>query len=135
MVEEVEIRKKDFKYRGIGLEELKKLDVREMAKYLKSGKRRIVLRQFQKIEDFMNRAKEKVEKNKPIKTHLRDIVIVPGMIGLRIHVHNGKGFNAVNIEEDMIGHSLGEFALTRARIKHSKSGVGATKGSMHKSKK
>ncbi|MBU2504074.1 MAG: ribosomal protein S19 family protein, partial [Nanoarchaeota archaeon] len=91
MVEEVEIRKKDFKYRGIGLEELKKLDVREMAKYLKSGKRRIVLRQFQKIEDFMNRAKEKVEKNKPIKTHLRDIVIVPGMIGLRIHVHNGKG--------------------------------------------
>ncbi|MBU1252242.1 MAG: ribosomal protein S19 family protein [Nanoarchaeota archaeon] len=135
MVEEVEIKKKDFKYRGIELEDLKKLDVREVAKYLKSGKRRIVLRQFQKIEDFMNRAKEKVEKNKPIKTHLRDIVIVPGMIGLRIHVHNGKGFTAVNIEEDMIGHSLGEFALTRARIKHSKAGVGATKGSMHKSKK
>ena len=127
--------KKGFKYRGMEIEDLKKLDVREVAKYLKSRKRRSVLRQFQKIEDFINRAKVKIERNKQVKTHQRDIVIVPGMVGMRIHIHNGKGFTAINVEEEMIGHSLGEFALTRAKIKHSKAGLGATKGSKNKAKK
>jgi len=134
-MEETGIRKKDFKYRGKELEELKKLDVREVAKYLKSRKRRNVLRQFQKIEDFVNRAKTKIEKGKQVKTHQRDITIVPQMVGMRIQIHNGKSFTPINVEEEMIGHSLGEFALTRAKTKHSKTGVGATKGSMHKSKK
>ena len=55
-----EIKRKEFTYRGKTLEELKKLDVREFAKYLKSGERRTVFRQFHHIEDFINRAKAKM---------------------------------------------------------------------------
>src|SRR3989338_5957059 len=133
--ETVEIRKKDFTYRGKTLEELKKLDVREFAKYLKSRQRRKVLRQFQQIENFVSRAKVKISKNKPIRTHQRDLVIVPGMIGMKIHVYNGKNFVAADINEETLGHTMGEFALTRGRIKHGKSGIGATKGSKFKAKK
>lgn len=133
--EETEIKRKDFTYRGKTLEELKKLDVREFAKFIRSRQRRNILRQFQKIEDFVNDAKIKTERNKPIKTHYRDIIIVPEMVGMKIHVHNGRNFSLVNITGDMLGHRLGEFALTRSRVKHSKAGVGATKGSKFKAKK
>ena len=131
----MELKKKEFTYRGKTLDELKKLDVREFAKYLRARQRRNVLRQFQKIEDFMSRANVKVEKKKSVKTHHRDLVIVPGMVGMRIQVHNGSGFIPVDITGEMLGHRLGEFSLTRGKIKHGKSGVGATKGTKHKSKK
>lgn len=129
------IRRKEFTYRGKSLEELKKLDVREFSKYLKSKPRRTVLRQFQKIEDFVNRAKIKMNKNKSIRTHQRELVIVPEMVGMRISIHDGRNFVPVNITGEMLGHRFGEFALTRGRVKHSKAGVGATKGSKFKSKK
>lgn len=130
-----EIRKKDFTYRGKGLEELQALEVREFAKLLKSRPRRTVLRQFRRIESFISRAREKTEKGKAIKTHQRDLVVVPAMVGMKISIYNGKAFVPVQVVGEMIGHVFGEFALTRSRVKHSKSGVGATKGSMHKSKK
>jgi len=57
------------------------------------------------------------------------------MIGIKMHIHNGKNFIATDISEEMLGHTLGEFALTRRRIKHGKSGIGATKGSKFKAKK
>ena len=131
----MEIKRKDFTYRGKTIEELKKLDVREFAKYLKSRSRRNVLRQFQKIESFVNRAKVKAGKNKPVRTHQRDLVIVPEMVGMKISVYNGKSFEPVNIAGEMLGHRLGEFSLSRGRVKHGKSGVGATKGTKHKAKK
>lgn len=133
--ETTEIRKKDFTYRGKSLEELKKLDVREFAKYLGSRQRRNVLRQFHVIEDFISRAKTKIEKGKPVRTHQRDLTIVPEMVGMRIDMHNGKSFLPVIITSEMIGHTFGEFSLTRSRVKHSKAGIGATKGSKFKSKK
>ena len=131
----MELKRKEFTYRGKNIEELKKLDVREFAKYLGSRKRRNVLRQFQEIESFVNRSKVKISRNKPVKTHQRDIVIVPQMVGMKIGVHNGKGFESINIIGEMLGHRLGEFALTRGKVKHSKAGVGATKGTKFKSKK
>lgn len=131
----VEIKKKEFTYRGKSLEELQKLDVREFAKYLKSRQRRNVLRQFHVIEDFISKAKIKISKGKPVRTHQRDLVVVPEMVGMRIDLHNGKSFFPVNITGDMIGHTFGEFALTRSKVKHSKAGIGATKGSKFKSKK
>lgn len=130
-----DIKKKEFNYRGKTLEELQNLDVREFAKYLRSRNRRSVLRQFQRIEDFVSRAREKQKKNKSVKTHQRDIVIVPGMVGMKIQVYNGKTFVPVEVVGEMLGHTLGEFALTRAKIKHGKTGVGATKGTKHKAKK
>ena len=131
----MELTKKQFTYRGKTIEELKKLDVREFAKYLTSRQRRFALRQFQRIEDFISRAKRKIEKNKPIRTHSRDIIITPGMVGMKIYVYNGQKFMPIEVIGEMLGHKLGEFSPTRARIKHGKAGVGATKGTRSKSKK
>ncbi|MFQ5531656.1 MAG: 30S ribosomal protein S19 [Candidatus Nanoarchaeia archaeon] len=131
----MEIKKKEFKYKGKTTEELKALDVREFAKHLTARSRRTVLRQFHEIEKFVNRSKVKQSKNKPIKTHYRNFVVVPEMIGMKIHIYNGRNFIPVQISGEMLGHKLGEFAPTRARIKHSKAGVGATKGTKHKAKK
>ncbi len=50
---------------------------------------------------------------KPIKTWSRRSMILPEMIGLTIAVHNGKAHIPVLVNENMIGHKLGEFALTR----------------------
>ena len=131
----METTKRQFKYRGKLVEELLTLDVREFAKLLPSRSRRTVLRNFQKIEDFVSRAKGKIEKKKQVKTHARDMVIVPQMVGMRIQVHKGNGFTAVDIVGEMLGHKLGEFAPTRSKVAHSKAGVGATKGSKALSKK
>jgi len=130
-----EIKRKEFTYRGKTLEELKKLDVREFSKYLKSGPRRTILRQFQQTENFISRAKNKINKNKQVRTHERSFVIVPEMVGMKINIHDGRNFFPVNITGEMLGHRLGEFAMTRGRIKHSKAGIGATKGSKFKAKK
>lgn len=128
-------KKKDFTYRGKTVEELKSLEVREFAKFLPSRQRRSVLRNFQDIEEFMSRARGKIEKGKAVKTHKRDIVIVPGFIGMKIGIYNGKEFIPVEITGEMLGHKFGEFSPTRRKIQHGKAGVGATKGSKHKSKK
>lgn len=132
---EEELQKKQFKYKGKTVDELRGLEVREFAKILPSTQRRNVLRNFQKLENFISRAKEKQSKNKKIKTHNRSLVIVPQMVGMQIQIYNGRNFIPVEIEGEMLGHKFGEFAPTRGRIMHSKSGVGATKGSKAKSKK
>lgn len=127
--------KKAFTFRGKSIEELKTLDVREFAKYLKSRQRRAVLRQFQEVEDFVSRAKKKLEKNKAIKTHKRNLVIVPQMVGMKIAIYNGKEFIPVEIMKEMLGHRFGEFSLTRNKVKHGGAGLGATKGSKVAKKK
>lgn len=120
---------KEFLYRGKTLEELKKMDVREFAKCLPSRKRRSVLRQFDKIDQFITTCKEKIEKKKKIRTHLRQLVIVPQMVGLTISIHNGKEFLPIEIIPEMLGHYIGEFVLTRKKVEHSAPGIGATKSS------
>jgi len=117
------------------LEELKGLDVREFAKLLASRPKRTVLRNFQEIEKFINRSKEKILKNKRIKTHSRRLIITPQMVGMKIEIYKGNGFTPVEVTGEMLGHVFGEFAPTRNRVKHSKAGVGSTKGSKHKTKK
>lgn len=128
-------KKKEFTYRGKTIEELKALDVREFAKFLRARERRTVLRQFHDIEEFVNRSKEKVAKKKQIKTHKRYLVVVPQMIGMKISVYKGNGYVPVQVTGEMLGHRLGEFAVTRQKVKHGSAGVGATKGSRALSKK
>jgi small subunit ribosomal protein S19 len=130
----MELRKKEFTYRGKTIKELKGLDVREFTKYLRARQRRTALRQFQEIEKFISRSKEKIAKGKPVKTHQRDLVVVPEMVGMKIQIHNGQKFIPIEIIGEMLGHTLGEFALTRVRVKHGSAGVGATKGSRAKAK-
>jgi small subunit ribosomal protein S19 len=120
---------KEFTYRGKTLEELKKLDVREFAKYLPSRKRRSVLRQSEIIEAFIKNCKKKVEKNKKVRTHSRNVIIVPQLVGMTIYVYSGQDFAPVQIIAEMIGHYLGEFVLTRKKVEHSAPGIGATRSS------
>ena len=120
---------KEFLYKGKSIEELKKMDVREFAKLVPSRKRRSLLRQFDKIEKFVQRCNEKVSAKKKIRTHSRNLIIVPHLVGLTINVHNGKEFQPVEITAEMVAHYLGEFALTRRKVQHSAPGIGATRSS------
>jgi small subunit ribosomal protein S19 len=129
MAEEIIVKSKELFYRGKSLDSLKTLDVREVAKYLPSRSRRSILRNFQVIENFIKRCEAKIAKKKKIRTHLRDVVIVPKLVGMIIGVYNGRTFNDVNISHNMIGHRLGEFALTRQKVQHGAPGIGATKSS------
>ena len=123
---------KIFTYRGKTVEELKKMDFKEFAKLVPARQRRSLLRGF---TDAQKRLLEKIKKaqegkyNKVIRTHCRDIIILPEMIGLKILVHRGKEFVPVVITEEMLGHYLSEMTLTRNRVAHSAPGVGATKSS------
>ena len=120
---------REFTFRGKTEEELKSLDTREFAKLLKSRQRRAVLRQFQVIEEFILRCNKKQAKNKVIKTHLRDLVVVPGMLGKVIQVYNGQKYVPVRIIAEMLGHRLGEFSVTRTKVQHGAPGIGATRSS------
>ncbi len=120
---------KEFTYRGKTTEELSNLDVREFSKLLSSRRKRTVLRNYDKIEKFVQRCKKKVQTNKKIKTHNRDMVIVPSLVGMKINVYNGKEYVPVDINWEMIGHLLGEFSITVKKVAHSAPGIGATKSS------
>ena len=64
-----------------------------------------------------------------VKTHLRDMLIMPEMIGSVIGVHNGKVFTSVEVKADMVGHYLGEFSITYKPVRHGRPGIGATSSS------
>jgi len=127
--------KKQFTFKGKTIEDLQKLDVREFAQFLTSNQRRSLLRNFQEVEIFVNRSKVKLNKNKLIKTHNRSLVIVPAMVEMKIAIYNGHAFVPVEITGEMLGHKLGEYSLTRARVRHVKSGTGGTKGSSVQARK
>lgn len=69
------------------------------------------------------------DKPEVVKTHLRDMIIVPEMIGTVVGVHNGKTFNQVEVKPEMIGHYLGEFSITYKPVRHGRPGIGATHSS------
>ena len=125
----MEQEKKVFTLRGKNLEELKKMDIREFAKYINSRERRTILRNFATLEKCLQRWKKYNEKGKQIKTHNRDIIVLPQMVGLTVYVYNGKEFLQVKITEEMLGHRLGEFSVTRKGVKHGAPGIGATRSS------
>lgn len=129
MAQEVTLKSKDKRFCGLTLEELKTLSLKDSLKYIPARSRRSVLRHPEVVERFIKSAEEKMSRKRKIKTHLRDIVIVPKMVGMEIGVYNGKTFEDVKIEMEMIGHRLGEFALTRQKVNHSAAGIGATRGS------
>jgi len=127
----IEIQKKEFRYRGLSLEELQALPMDELIPLLPSRMRRTLLRGLSKKQDKLLNDIEKAGDGYIIKTHCRDMVILPSFVGHRIDVHNGNEFQRVDIQPDMIGHYLGEFALTRKKVKHTGPGVGATRSSKY----
>ncbi len=124
--------KKEFTYRGKTMEELKKLSLNEFIKLIPARQRRTLSKGFtEQQKRLLLKIKKAKDGNykKIIKTHCRNLIILPEMIDSVIYVHSGKEFSQVRINEEMIGHYLGEFVLTRKRIAHSSPGVGATKSS------
>ena len=69
------------------------------------------------------------EKPKAVKTHLRNCIIMPEMVGATAEVYGGKYWNPVEIKADMIGSFLGEYSMTYKPVRHGKVGHGATRGS------
>lgn len=130
---------REFAYRGYALDELRQMSMDQFIKLLPSRMRRsltrglnqVQLRLLEKVREANEMLKKGEKSKKPIKTHARDMVILPEMVGLTIHVYNGKEFVPVEIKPEMIGHRLGEFALTCKQVKHGKAGVGATRSSMY----
>jgi len=127
--EVIQKRSKDKFYRGVNVEELKKLDTREFAKLVKARPRRALLRNYDVVEQFIKRCNKRISKNRPIRTRNRAIVVTPALLGKSIGVYNGKEYIKVDIIEEMLGHRLGEFSQTRKIAKHTSVGVGATKSS------
>ena len=125
----IEVRKKEYRFNGLSLEEMQKLSLEELIPLLPARQRRTLKRGFTKRQDKLYNDIMKTEKGTPIKTHCRDMIILPSFIGHRIDVHNGNEFQRVDIQSQMIGHYLGEFALTRKKVKHTGPGVGATRSS------
>ncbi|MBC7130010.1 30S ribosomal protein S19 [Candidatus Bathyarchaeota archaeon] len=128
---------REFTYRGYTFEQLQKLSMDEFISLLPARQRRSLLRgltpQQRILLEKLRKAKEALKKgqNVIIKTHVRDMVILPEMVGLKIMVHNGKEFVPVEIKPEMIGHYLGEFAITNKPVKHGTPGIGASRSSMY----
>jgi len=123
---------KEFRLRGYTLEELQQMSLSELAEILNARARRTLKRglspENKKLLEKIRKYK-KLGINKVIRTHRRDMLILPEMVGMKIAVHNGKEFVEVTITPEMIGHYLGEFAMTNKIVKHSSPGKGATRSS------
>lgn len=127
---------KKFEYRGHPLEELQSMSLEEFGKLLPSRERRSLLRGLpprqKKLLKRVRRARAEGKQEKAfLRTHCRDMVVLPEMVGLKFGVYNGKEFVRVEVRPEMIGHRLGEFARTRGKVTHSTPGIGATKSSLY----
>jgi len=121
---------KEFSYRGKSFEELKTMSIEELSKLFCSRERRKIKRGFTKQEKkLLEKVKALKGKDKPIRTHCRDMIVLPVMVGSKIGIYNGKEFVPVEITREMIGHRFGEFSQTRKRVKHSAPGFGSTRSS------
>ncbi len=120
--------KKVFKYRGKTLEELQKMSLEEFAKLVPARERRTLLRGFTEQEKkLLKKLRAWKPGQKPVRTHVREMIILPEMVGKEVAVYNGKDWNVVRIKPEMIAMRLGDFSLTRKPVKHSGPGIGATR--------
>ena len=121
---------KKFTYRGKTLEELEAMNLEDFAKLLPARQRRNIRRGLPKqCKKLLETIRQNKGKDKFIRTHVRDMIILPEMVGAKVRIYNGKEFKPVIIEEAMISHYLGEFSQTRSKVKHSAPGLGATRSS------
>ncbi len=129
--------RKEFSYRGYTLEELQEMPLDNVIQLFPSRQRRslrkgFLPRQKKVLEKIRKLKKEGDQSGRPrvIKTHCRDMVVLPEMVGMTFGIYNGKQFVEVTIQPEMIGCYFGEFAITRQRVQHGDPGMGATRSSM-----
>jgi len=122
--------RRGFTYRGFSLEELGQKSMDEFISLLPSRQRRSLTRGMNTEHiKLMEKIIESKESKKPVRTHCRDFIILPEIIGALVHVYNGREFIRVNILPEMLGHYLGEYAPTCKQVKHSAPGLCATRSS------
>lgn len=123
-----------FRYRGKSLEELLNMPMDEFVKLLPARQRRSLTRGFtnaqRRLLEKIRKIRREGETDKVIKTHVRDMIILPEMVGLKFAVHNGKEFVEFQVVPEMIGHYLGEFAITTKKVEHGEPGLKATRSSL-----
>ncbi len=122
-------RKEEFTYHGYKVEDLQQMGISELMPIMPSRVRRKFVRGLSRDEEKLI-SEIKVGKER-IRTHLRDMVILPEMVGKTIEIHNGKDFVRVEIQPEAVFHYFGEFALTRRRVAHGSAGIGATRSSKY----
>jgi len=121
-------RKEEFLYRGRKVADLAKMSIDELAGLLPARQRRSIKRGLVKEnKNLMTSLKNKDS----VRTHIRNMIIMPDMVGKNLEIYNGKSFEKVEVMPEMIGHVFGEFALTRGRVQHGAAGVGATRSSKY----
>ncbi|XP_061163716.1 small ribosomal subunit protein uS19-like [Saccostrea cucullata] len=125
-----------YAYRGVDLDQLLDMSNEQLMELFPSRARRRISHGLKRkplgLIKRLRKAKKEagpLEKPEVVKTHLRNMIIVPEMIGSIIGVYNGKTFNQVEIKPEMIGHYLGEFSITYKPVKHGRPGIGATHSS------
>ena len=116
------------------MEELEKLPSDKLFKLLTARARRSLKRGIndgkRKLIDEIKEAKAGNNKN-TIKTHLRDLIILPYMVGATVNIFSGKEFVPITISKEMIGHYLGEYVITNKRVTHGAPGVGSSRSSLY----
>ncbi len=128
-----------FKYRGFTLDELKQKSMDEILELLPSRRRRSLSRQEfwttrrKKLLEDIRVSVEAIERGEQItvRTHIRDMPILPEMVGATVGIYNGKDFITVEIKPQMIGHILGEFSPCTKVVRHGSPGIGATRSSLY----
>ncbi len=123
----------EFTYRGHTLDELQSMELDEVAELFPARLRRSITRglteQQQKLLENARESGEEETANNPIRTHLRNMPVLPSFVGLTFAVYDGHEFERVRVEPEMLGHYLGEFVLTRNSVEHGQAGIGATRSS------
>jgi len=125
---------KEFRYRGKSIEELSSMSTEALLELLPSRARRSLNRGVSEekrkiLEDA--RAIREGRLQGQIKTHARDMIVLPSMVGLTIGVHNGKEFVPLEIKAEMIGRYLGEFVITNKKVVHGTPGIGSSRSSLY----
>ena len=125
---------KEYTYRGLSQKELESLSLDKILQLFPARARRSLTRGIndnkRKLIEEMKAAKSGILKN-PINTHLRDVLILPTMVGVTLNVFSGKEFRPVTITTEMVGHYLGEYVITNKRVSHGAPGVGASRSSLY----
>jgi small subunit ribosomal protein S19 len=125
---------KKFQYRGHNLDDLQRMPMDQFINLLPARQRRSLRRGLPpRQKKFLERLRKarQTKSRTMIKTHNRDMIILPEMVGLTIGIHNGKEFLPLTIQIEHIGHYLGEYAPTNKAVRHGNPGIGATRGSQY----
>ena len=125
---------KEFRYRGKSMDELNAMSTEALLELLPSRARRSLNRGVSEekrklLEDA--RASKEGKKEGQIKTHARDMIFLPTMVGLTIAVHNGREFVNLEVKPEMVGRYLGEYVITNKKVVHGTPGIGASRSSLY----